>query len=162
MKIFLILCFVTFTAQAATLESFFTQLEGGWNKVSAESHRETPAGQITYSRATKFEAMVSRAANQWIFAEDMCWATESEAPVCGEASVSYEVNEDALFLLVDNQKLPVEVMELDDEFLMIMLTTNDYVFTAILSITDNKLSQQSVMEMTDGTKEYQFLELIKQ
>jgi hypothetical protein len=92
----------------------------------------------------------------------MCWATESEAPVCDEASVAYEVQDSALFLLLDNQKLPVEVMELDDEFLMIMLTANDYVFTAILSITDNKLSQQSVMELTDGTKEYQFLELIKQ
>ncbi len=162
MKIFIILCFVTFTAQAATLESFFTKLEGGWNKISAESHRETTAGQITYSQATKFVASVSRTANQWTFAEDMCWTTESEAPVCGEAAVSYEVQGDSLFILVDGQKLPIEVMELDDEFLMIMLTTGDYVFTAILSIEGNKLSQQSVMELIDGTKEYQFLELIKQ
>lgn len=162
MKIFLLLCLATFSAQAATLETFFTQLEGGWIKESATSQRETPAGHITQSHATKFVASVTRAHNRWSFAEDMCWTTEGSEPVCGEASVSYEVQGDSLFLLLDDQKLPVEVMELADEFLMIMMTTNEYVFTAILSVENNKLSQQSVMELTDGTKEYQFLELIKQ
>ncbi len=162
MKIFILLCLATFTAQAASLESFFTQLEGGWNKESATSQRETPAGHITQSHATKFEAQVTRSSNRWSFAEDMCWSTNGEAPVCGEGSVSYEVQDSSLFILVDEQKLPVDVMELSDDFLMIMLTTNDYVFTAILKVTGNKLSQESVMELTDGTKEYQFLELIKQ
>jgi hypothetical protein len=162
MKIFLIFCLVSASVQAATLESFFTKLEGPWKSHSAETHRETPAGHITFSRATKFEASVTRAASRWSFAEDMCWSTEGEAPVCGKARVSYEVENDALFILMDDQKLPVEVMELDDEFLMIMLTTDDYVFTAILSVSGNELSQQSVTELNDGTKEYQFLELIKQ
>lgn len=162
MKIFLILLFVNFNVQAATLESFFSQLEGGWMKESVTSQRETPAGHITQSHATKFVAMVTRTANRWSFAEDMCWVTDSEAPVCGEASVAYDVEGDHLFILVDGERLPVEVMELDDEFMMIMLTTNSYVFTAILSLEGQRLSQQSVMELSDGTKEYQFLELIKQ
>jgi hypothetical protein len=164
MKIFLtLLLFISFNAMASDLETFFSKLEGSWDKITAESQRETPQGGLTHSNATKFAAKVTRQGNSWGFVEDMCWQEDGSAPECGAAALSYVIENDELSIVLDNQTYPVTILEVAEDFLMITLSTGDYDFTAVLMMMDDQtLSQQSVMELHDGTKEYQILNLRKQ
>lgn len=155
------LCLFSFSA-FASLETFFTSLEGGWNKITADTYRETTDGEIFHSVATRFEAVVSRTGNRWIFSEDMCWMEEGAEEICEKASVAYVVDGETLYAVVGEEKLPVDVLESGDDYLIIMLATPEYSFTAILTVEGNNLSQESVMELPDGNKIYQLLNLSKQ
>lgn len=162
MKKFFILSFCLFSFSAlAGLETFFTNLEGGWKKTAADSYRETTAGEIFHSVATRFEANVTRKGNRWDFAEDMCWKLEDQAAVCSKATVAYEIVGNQLVVISEGQRLPVDILESSDDYLVIMVATVEYSFTAVLTLDGNTLSQDSVMELPDGTKEYQILNLIK-
>lgn len=156
--IILSLCLFSFSAFAG-LETFFTSLEGGWKKISADTYRETPEGEIFHSVATRFEASVSRTGNRWNFSEDMCWKPEEGEETCSKGSVAYEVDGESLFIIAGDEKLPVDVLESSDDYLVIMAATADYSFTAVLTLEGNTLTQDSVMELPDGTKEYQLLNL---
>lgn len=158
--IVLSLCLFSFSAFAG-LENFFTNLEGGWKKISADSYRETTAGEIFHSVATRFEAKVTRKGNRWDFAEDMCWKLEDEAEACSQATVAYEIVGEKLVVISEGQRLPVDILESSDDYLVIVVATAEYSFTAVLTLDGNTLSQDSVMELPDGTKEYQILNLIK-
>lgn len=155
-----ILCLFSFSA-FAQLETFFSSLEGRWSKISADTYRETTDGEIFHSVGTRFEAVVTRSGYRWDFNEDMCWATEGEAEVCGPAAVSYEVEGDNLYAIVEGQRFQTDVLESGVDYLIIVLSTEQYSFTAILTLEGNNLSQESVMEFPDGTKEYQILSLGK-
>ena len=160
MKTFLLLslCLFSFSA-SASLETFFTSLEGSWKKSSADTYRETINGEIFHSVATRFEAVVSRTGNRWDFAEDMCWSEEGGENICEKAAVAYEVDGETLYLIVGEEKLQVHVMESSDDYLFIVLSTPEYSFMAVLTLEGRTLTQQSVMELTDGTKIYQILDL---
>lgn len=152
------LCLFSFSAFAG-LETFFSNLEGKWSKVSADTYRETTEGEIFHSVATRFEAMVSRNGNRWDFSEDMCWKPEDGTETCSKGSVAYEVEGESLYVISGDEKLPVDVLESSDDYLVIMVATADYSFTAVLTLEGNTLTQDSVMELPDGTKEYQLLNL---
>jgi len=153
---FLTLCLFSFSAFAG-LETFFSSLEGGWKKISADTYRETTDGEIFHSVGTRFEAVVSRTANRWDFSEDMCWKPDGGEETCSKASVAYVIDGETLYVISGEEKLPVDVLESGDDYLVIMLSAADYSFTAVLTLDGQTLSQDSVMEMADGTKEYQHL-----
>lgn len=156
------LCLFTFSAHAGVLENFFTKLEGHWDKISADSYRETPEGEFNHSVGTQFSADISRVGQQWKLSEEVCWAEEGQDEACGESFVTYEIQGEELFAILDGEKYPVDVLEVEDDYLMMMLVTQDFAFTAILSVDENGLSQESVFEMADGNKDYLFLKLRKQ
>ncbi len=158
----LFLCFFTLSAHAGQLENFFTQLEGQWEKISADNYRETAAGEFTHQVGTYFTANVKRVGQEWKFLEEVCWAEEDQDEACGESFVTYEIQNEELFAILENEKYPVDVLELDDDSLTMMLVTKDFAFTAILSVDEKGLSQESVIEMADGNKDYLFLKLRKQ
>lgn len=157
----LILGLLSFTANASVLETFFSKLEGDWTAVNAEILRETAEGELTHSVGTRFLADVRREGNRWNFTEDMCWSVEGAPEVCAPASVAYEVDGDKLFAVMEGERMAIEVLASGEEELLIVLGTSDFVFTAILSVENGELRQDSVTEMADGTKEYQFLHLRK-
>ncbi len=156
------LCLFTFSAHAGALENFFTKLEGHWEKITADSYRETPAGEFNHSSGTHFTADIKRVGQQWLLSEEVCWAEEGQDEACGESAVTYEIQGEELFAIMDGEKYPVDVLELEDDYLMMMLVTQDFAFTAILSVDEKGLSQESVFEMADGNKDYLFLKLRKQ
>lgn len=158
MKNLLLLSLCLFSCSAfAGLETFFSNLEGRWEKISADTYRETTEGEIYHSVGTRFEAVVTRTANRWDFSEDMCWRPEEGEETCSKASVAYEVEGETLYVISGEERLPVDVLESGDDYLIIMLSTADYSFTAVLTLEGKTLSQDSVMEMADGAKEYQHL-----
>ncbi len=156
------LCLFSFAASAGTLESFFTKLEGHWEKRELDSYRETPDGEIIHSEGTKFSADVKRAGNTWNFTEAVCWKEEHKPEVCGEDTVSYVVDGDALSILVGVTKIDVDVLEVDEDFLSMTFSTGDSTFLANLTVEGGELSQDSVSESADGSKDYQILRLTKQ
>ena len=160
-SLILFLCLFTFSAHAGQLENFFTKLEGHWEKISADSYRETSTGEFKHSVGTHFTADIVRVGQQWKLSEEVCWAEEGQDEACGESSLIYEVQGEELFAILDNEKFPVEVLEIEDGYLMMMLATKDFAFTAILSVDEKGLSQESVFEMADGNKDYLFLKLGK-
>lgn len=162
MKIFLLLCLVTFSAQAANLESFFSSLEGGWKIESAQSMSWTPEGGMSTSVASRFDASVTRTDNRWSFAEEMCWSTDGAEDVCSEASVTWEVQGDLLFIVMGEEKLPVNVVDIDQNQLGIILKTKDFVFNAVIGISNGVLVQDGFTQMSNGASEYQSLRLLKQ
>ncbi len=156
------LCLFTFSAHAGTLETFFTSLEGQWEKITADSYRETPAGEFNHSTGTHFTANVKRDGQTWRFSEEVCWAEDGQDEACGESFVTYEIQGEELFAIFDGEKYPVDVLELEEGYIMMNLVTQDFAFMAVLTVDESGLSQESVFEMPDGVKEYQFLKLGKQ
>jgi len=162
MKIFILLAgLLSFSAQASVLEAFFSSLEGNWTAVNAEILRESAEGELSHSVGTRFLADVTRTGNRWDFSEDMCWSEEGAPEVCGPARVGWEVEGDSLFAIVEGERLQVEVLEAHEDQLLIVLSTAHFVFTAVLSLESGELRQDSVTEMGDGSREYQFLHLRK-
>lgn len=162
MKILILLAgLLSFSAQASVLESFFSKLEGDWTAVSAEILSESADGELTHSVGTRFLADVRRNGNRWDFNEDICWRVEEAPEVCEPATVAYEVEGDSLFAIMEGERLQIEVLEADEDNLLIVLGTTDFVFTAVLSVEDGDLRQDSVIEFPDGSKDYQFLHLRK-
>ncbi len=105
--------------------------------------------------------MVKRAGNRWDFAEEMCWKEEGHDELCSETSAAYEIEGDRLFTIVNEEKLPVDIIEIDSDYLLMSLYTSEFSFTAVLTLEGKILSQNGVVEMNDGTKEYQLLKLTK-
>lgn len=163
MKNFLCLfLLVSFSAGASTLENFFGALEGRWTSTSADSYRETTDGEISHSAGTKFEALVERTGNRWTFTEESCWQSEGEEPSCGKSELAYVVEGDALSIEMEGKSYPVDILEMADDFLTLTLSTEDYVFMAVITREGKVLTQNGVMEFADGTKLYQLLDLIRQ
>lgn len=156
------LCLFTFSAHAGALENFFTKLEGDWDKITADFYQETPAGEFRHSTGTHFSAKIQRVDQQWLLSEEVCWAEEGQDEACTESAMAYEIQGEELFAVMGGEKFPVDVLELEDDYLMIMLVTQDFAFTAILSVDEKGLSQESVYELADGNKDYLFLKLRKQ
>ena len=163
MKYLLLLClFLSSLASASTLEKFFSGLEGSWTLNSAESHRETPAGEITSSVASFFSAQVSRKENSWNFVEKICWTRAGVGPECLEAALAYEVIGEELVLHSEGKSYPVDVLECDENFLLFVLSLDDATTTAVLSRDGATLEQNTVTELVQGDKVYELLNLRKQ
>lgn len=163
MKIFLVLVLmISFRADASTLENFFSSLEGTWKSSAADSYRETTDGEISHSRGTKFVATVTRSASRWSFSEESCWEVVNEKADCDHSVLTYVVDGNELSVEMDGEAYPVDILELDDDYLIMMLSTSAYTFTAVITREGNTLNQQAEMEMGDGTKVYQILDLQKQ
>ncbi len=138
------------------------KLEGHWEKRELDSYRETTDGGIIHSVGTKFVADVKRVGNSWDFAEVVCWKETGKAEVCSEGAVSYVIDGDKLTIAMGEAKIDVDVLEVDDDFLCITFTSEDSTFLATLTIDGGELSQDSVSESADGSKEYQIFRLTKQ
>lgn len=158
----LALCLIPFTASAGTLESFFTKLEGHWEKRELDSYRETPAGEITHSVGTRFVADVKRVGDRWNFTEDVCWKEEDKPEVCSEGAVSYVVDGDRLLIAMGEAMIEVDVLEVDEDYLSMTFSSEDSSFLANLTFDNGELAQDSLSESADGTKEYQIFRLTKQ
>lgn len=162
MKILLTLLLVlSATAHASTLETFFSALEGKWKSKSADSYRETTGGEILHSVGTKFESEVVRKENRWSFSEESCWRAESGEATCGKSDLAYVVTGDELTIEMEGKSYPVTILESEADYLAIMLSTDEYVFTAVVTREGDSLTQDAVMELANGEKVYEFFELKK-